>query len=519
MKASYRPSFGYELGTLAFCRHGRLELVGLWTAFLPPPVAGEGRGHLSASATTRDQPRPRSDPKEPLSARVFFFAVALVVFVVLGGRLFAATETTRASIPTLLLWIAVAAVADLLPVQVSDHVSLSMSLPVTLAAGMVMAPPIAGIIAFLAAVDPREFRHEISLARDLFNRSQVAVSVMLASYVFQALGGNVERWPLVIGIAMVSLAVDWAANTALVVVALMLLRGAPISTVFRDVHGDAPLEHILGYVCLGLLAVLLATVFGVAHAWGLIAALIPLTTARLMFMRSRQLGEASKRLEEKDRALLSTTKQALVERRDERLAVAGELHDEVLPPLFKVHLMGQVLRQDLSSGRLLDLDEDLPALLVATESAQSAIRGLVRGLRQSSLGPDGLNTTIELLAQHLEGAGSPPICLELDDVGGSSLSQLLVYQVAREAMTNAARYSRASSIFVRLASEDGFIRLVVADDGVGFDPTLVDQDSHFGLQLIVERLKASRGHVIIDSRLGEGTRVIAAVPAEILGDY
>ena len=42
-----------------------------------------------------------------------------------------------------------------------------------------------------------------------------------------------------------------------------------------------------------------------------------------------------------------------------------------LATLFKVRLMGQVLRQDLSTGRLLDLDVDLPELLSATESAQA----------------------------------------------------------------------------------------------------------------------------------------------------
>ena len=67
------------------------------------------------------------------------------------------------------------------------------------------------------------------------------------------------------------------------------------------------------------------------------------------------------------------------ERRDERQVLAGELHDEVLP-LFKVHLMGQVLRQDLDSGRQI-----LPELLTATEMAQSAIRDVVRGLRGAKL--------------------------------------------------------------------------------------------------------------------------------------
>jgi hypothetical protein len=41
------------------------------------------------------------------------------------------------------------------------------------------------------------------------------------------------------------------------------------------------------------------------------------------------------------------------ERRDERLSIAAGLHDDVMPPLFRVHLLGQVLRQELATGQLL----------------------------------------------------------------------------------------------------------------------------------------------------------------------
>ena len=94
-------------------------------------------------------------------------------------------------------------------------------------------------------------------------------------------------------------------------------------------------------------------------------------------------------------------------------------------------------------------------------------------------------------------------------------SQLLVYQVAREALNNSARHSRASRIEVRLWKENGLIRLTVADDGIGFDPVLVDREAHFGLQLIVERMEAASGRVVIDSRLGQGTTVTAAMPPDI----
>ena len=127
------------------------------------------------------------------------------------------------------------------------------------------------------------------------------------------------------------------------------------------------------------------------------------------------------------------------------MVLAGELHDEVLPPLFKVHLMGQVLKQDLSSGRLLDLDEDLPQLIEATEAAQSAIRDLLGDLRRSPLGAGGLVPTLRLLADQLEGMGSPRILLDVSPVDASEHSQLLTYQVAREALSNAAKHSQGLS--------------------------------------------------------------------------
>ena len=471
---------------------------------------------MSVAATTHDDFNEGRTAGETVGVRVLFYVVTAVVVTTLAAGFVRSQGLDSHTLTALVLWVFVAAIADLLPVQLWGDISLSMSLPVTLAAGMVMEPWHAGLVAFVAAVDLREFRREVSLARGLYNRSQVAASVMIASLTFHALGGDAEEWPAVIGLGLVALTIDWAANSLFVTVPVAMLTRLSATEVLRRVHGSSPLEHALGYVCLGLLAVLLAAIFGVAQGWGLVAFLIPLVLARQVFMRGRRLEEATLKLFAKDKALLSTTEQTLAERRDERMAVAGELHDEVLPPLFKVHLMGQVLRQDLSSGRLLDLDEDLPELLTATEAAQSAIRDLVRDLRRSSLGVGGLNATLKLLANQLEAAGSPSIELSLDDVGGSSLVQLLAYQVAREALNTAARHSRASKIDVRLFRDEGLIRLVVEDDGVGFDASRVDRDAHFGLQLIAERVEAGRGRVVIDSQLGAGTRVMATLPPELV---
>jgi two-component system NarL family sensor kinase len=179
-----------------------------------------------------------------------------------------------------------------------------------------------------------------------------------------------------------------------------------------------------------------------------------------------------------------------------------------------VHLMGQVLRQDLDSGRLLDLDQDVPQLISATNAAQDAIRALMRDLRDSTMGANGLVRTLELLVRDVTSQTRARIELRADDVGGAPTTQLLAYQIVREALKNAVRHSDAQLITIRLWRSGDDIRLSVEDDGRGFDPSRVDRTEHFGLQFLAERAEAVSGEARIDSRLGGGTRVSASLPAD-----
>jgi signal transduction histidine kinase len=470
---------------------------------------------MSATAIRSTSGRRREIPTDPPNARIYLWAFGVATMLVLVYLAVTQWNNVVAAGPELIAWGLVIALADSLPVRFWGQISLSMSLPVTLAVGILFTPVAAAILTFGASIDPREVRGEISPSRALYNRSQISLSVLLASTTFHALGGAAEDWPDVLWPAVAALVVDFIVNTSLVTVAASLISQTSPHQVLRRVLEDSPAQYLFGYAVLGLLALVVATVGTSAGVWGGIVFLAPLALARMTFVQAVRLEESTAKLQAKNRALLEAIDRVAEERRDERMVVAGELHDEVLPPLFKVHLMGQVLKQDLTAGRLLDLDDDLPELLSATQTAQSAIRSLVGDLRRSAIGTGGLNATLELLAQQLETAGSPRIELHLDDVGGSRVTQLLVYQVAREAMTNASKYSRASRISVRLWVQEGLIRLLVEDDGVGFNPRSVNKHEHFGLQLIEERVEAARGTVVVDSMLGGGTRVVATLPPEI----
>jgi len=470
---------------------------------------------MSLSATTAVRGLPHdARPSEPTAVRVLSWSVAVPVIAYLAAALVSEWALVRQGFPVLVLWLGAVAITDMVPVRLWGSVVLTMSLPVLLAAGMVYAPTIAGTLAFLGSMDPREFRREVRLGRALHNRAQVALSVTAASGVFHASGGDLTEWPGVALAGLAALAADFVINVLMVTLPMRLMTALPVGQILRQIHGDAPAWHGLGYACLGFMALPLATLFRFVGAWGLVAFLAPIVLARQMFSNARGLAAAVRTIGEKDRSLREVSRTVARERHDERLTVAADLHDEVLQPLYKVHLMGQVLRRDLESGRLLQLDDDLPELLHAAEVAQDAIRGIVRDLKRSSLGVGGLTGSLTLLIRELQAQSEAEISLGSEEVNASAFAQLVVYQVAREALQNAVRHSGAGRITVQVARQGGDLVLVVTDNGRGFRPEAIDGEDHFGLTLMEHRTRSAGGSIVVDSEPGKGTRVRASVPAD-----
>jgi signal transduction histidine kinase len=447
---------------------------------------------------------------EPRLARPFLWVVSIVTLAV-AARL-AIHHAGDTNLVQLAFWAAIVAAVDLIPVRVWGSVSVSMSFPVALAAGMIFPPAEAAFVVFVGSFDPRELNGSISLAKSVFNRSQVAASVMAGSAAFHALNGASMEWPGVILPGLIALAIDAGINFLLVATAVGIEDRIAPRGVLLKMFGASPWHYLAGYMLLGLLALPLAAAFEVGGVWAVLLFLAPLVLAREMFRQTQQVLSAAERIRLKDVALLGAASEVVRERRDERLALAGELHDEVLPSLFKVHLMGQVLRQDLAAGRLLELDDDLPELLVATDAAQRAVRDLLGDLRRSPLGAGGLVPTLRMLVDQLASAGAPAVTLDIEEFESTPLAQLLAYQVIREALHNAAKHARASKIGVRLWRDADMMRVSVTDDGTGFAWQTVDGDRHFGLQIMKERIESAGGAMFVDSRLGVGTTVAASVP-------
>ncbi|HEY7754643.1 MAG TPA: hypothetical protein VID69_00270, partial [Actinomycetota bacterium] len=315
--------------------------------------------------------------------------------ILIGGFVLSPMQVVELG-PHLLAWTAAAAVVGLAAIQTPAGPQLGMDMPVLLAAGYLLGPLPAGLIAFAGYVDLREFRGQIGIERALFNRSQTSLSVMAATGVFVLLGGSTNIVPGAAIAALVAVGIDCVVNFGLVAGVISLHDGVPPGLSLSRLRLGSVLAFSMTYGCFGLLSLLLSEVYGVLGAWGLLLFVIPLVLARQALASAEQLETTKKRLVLQSSELSKATDRVADERRDERLSVAAGLHDDVLPPILKVHLLGQVLRQELASGQLLALEEDLPALIEATDIASDTVRGQIRSLRDSALGTQGLAKTLQL---------------------------------------------------------------------------------------------------------------------------
>jgi signal transduction histidine kinase len=91
-----------------------------------------------------------------------------------------------------------------------------------------------------------------------------------------------------------------------------------------------------------------------------------------------------------------------------------------------------------------------------------------------------------------------------------------VFRVVQEAVGNALRHARATVVRVTLRDEDDALRLVVEDDGIGFDPAAVGRSARRGANLgllgMTERVHNAGGTIELESRPGAGSRIIARIP-------
>jgi signal transduction histidine kinase len=105
-----------------------------------------------------------------------------------------------------------------------------------------------------------------------------------------------------------------------------------------------------------------------------------------------------------------------------------------------------------------------------------------------------------------------PVRANIAPVQTDPSTELALYQIAKETLSNSLAHAHATEIAIELAPADDGVVLTLRDNGVGFDPA-IEKEGHFGLHIIRERADAIGADIYVDSAPGEGSRVTVLAPA------
>ena len=201
---------------------------------------------------------------------------------------------------------------------------------------------------------------------------------------------------------------------------------------------------------------------------------------------------------------------ALQAQEEERARVARDLHDEVNQSLTGLLLRLEAAREAAPP----ELEGELAETKALANQAMRELLSLARQLRPTALDDLGLAAaTAGQVEQLAQGEIDAEFAAEGDFSDLSDDAQLVVYRVAQEALSNAARHSGAVRVGVRLRRESGGgVELAVADDGRGF--AFDESEGGLGIAGMRERALLIGGELTIESRPGHGTTVRLAVPGE-----
>lgn len=212
-------------------------------------------------------------------------------------------------------------------------------------------------------------------------------------------------------------------------------------------------------------------------------------------------------LEDTNRRL---TAQMLAIQEEERADLARDLHDEMGPFLFAMRLDAEAIQAEARKSGHAAIAERAQALGESVSHIQSHVRDILKQLRPDGLAETGLAVAIGNLATFWQRHGGVVVQLDLASESFGAEIDGVIYRLVQEGLTNAARHGAAKHAWIAIAADNGRIRVIVEDDGVGFT---APDGGGLGLKGMRERLASLSGSLILSARPGGGTRLAAGIPS------
>ncbi len=238
----------------------------------------------------------------------------------------------------------------------------------------------------------------------------------------------------------------------------------------------------------------------------------PALSRSLAAARERRAGrDAAAALEQSEARLRALTRHLETIKEEERHRIAREIHDDIGATLTAlrfelVALARQGQNQPEQAPRL-------AAMLGLLEQAVAASHRIQHNLRPPVLDA-GLVAALQWQVRNFAARTAIAATFETnrEDLPLPAECAAAMYRVAQESLSNISKYAQAQRVTVQLFAAPGEVTLEISDDGVGFDPGMLQATPGFGLRGLIERARGFGGWAEISSAPGRGTTVMFSVP-------
>lgn len=235
-----------------------------------------------------------------------------------------------------------------------------------------------------------------------------------------------------------------------------------------------------------------------------------LSSALATESKARELALSYENLQERERRISELNLRLVKAEEDERRRIARVLHDEIAQLLTGVSLTlsaPELTRERKAQERLTEAKK-------MVKETQDFIRNLSYELLPPALDNLGLAAAVRALARSAAEGTGVSFVIQGDDnfPRADPDTEIMLYRIIQEAVANALKHAEPEEITVRFEYAEPVLRVMVEDDGKGFDvEKIMSVSTGLGLRSIHERVALIGGRIELSSSPGRGTQLLVEV--------
>lgn len=239
---------------------------------------------------------------------------------------------------------------------------------------------------------------------------------------------------------------------------------------------------------------------------------------RKVASRTQELEEAKEALAQKAVQLQQLLTETVAVQERERQRISQDMHDGTNQLLIGAMLELKSARERLTTGNLAKADESLQTVQDIVRRVEAESKRIIHDLRPPTLDALGLAPAIRRYAERFQQYTGLPCAVQVlgEPVRLPSKVEISIYRLMQEALQNVSAHAQANRAEVIITFAPHLLKLVIMDDGRGFDLAAARQNPQgsFGLLSMQERAESLGGRLMIQTQKGQGTQVELVVPIQ-----